>query len=326
MVQDSVLEWLLEEENPSVRYFTLTGLMGKSPKSREVRDARRSIMETGTVPHILGRQNGDGSFGIPEKFYRDKYRGTVWDLIIFAEMGADPGDERIIKACEFILKHSWEPASGGFSYDESAKTGTGLPSGVIPCLTGNMVYSLVKLGCLEDERVQRAIEWITANQRAEDSDGENRGDQYDRLKSCFGKHSCHMGAAKALKALAAIPQDKRSRAAEDKMEQLAEYFLRHHLYKKSHNLEEVSKPGWLKLGFPLMYQTDILELLGIFADLGIKDKRLDDAVDILRSKQGRDGRWKLESTSNGKMLAAIEKKGEPSKWITMKALRVLKEW
>jgi len=326
MVQDSVMQWLLEEENPSVRYFALTELLGKSSKSREVRAAKKAIMETGTVPHILSRQNRDGSFGIPEKFYRDKYKGTVWNLIIFAEMAADSEDERIKSACEFILKHSQDPASGGFSYDESAKAGTGLPGGVVPCLTGNMVFSLVKLGYLEDERVQKAIEWIAAHQRADDSEGKKTGDEYDRLKSCFGKHTCHMGAAKAFKALAAVPPGQRSRETEDKLTELAEYFLKHHLYKKSHSLEEVSRPGWLKLGFPLMYQTDILELLGIFADLGIKDKRLKDAVDILKSKQGADGRWKLESTNNGKMLAVIEKKGEPSKWITLKALKVLKEW
>lgn len=326
MVQDSVMGWLLEEENPSVRYFTLTALTGKSLKGREVSTARKAIMETGTVPRILSRQNEDGSFGEPGKFYRDKYKGTVWNLIIFAEMAADPKDGRIKKACEFILEHSWDPSSGGFSYDESAKTGTGLPSGVVPCLTGNMVYSLVKLGYLEDERVQKAIQWIAAHQRADDSDGTKRGDEYDRLKSCFGKHTCHMGAAKAFKALAAIPGGKRSREAEDKLSLLVEYFLKHHLYRKSHNLEEISKPGWLKLGFPLMYQTDILELLGIYADLGIKDERLAEAVDILRNKQGKDGKWKLESTNNGKMLVTIEKKGEPSKWITLKALKVLKEW
>lgn len=326
MVQDSVMKWLLEEENPSVRYLALTSLLGKSVKGSEAREAFRAIMETGPVPKILSRQNEDGSFGIPERFYRDKYKGTVWNLIILAELAADPKDKRIKNACEFILKHSQDPASGGFSYDYSARTGTGLPSAVIPCLTGNMVYSLIKLGYLEDERVQRAIEWITAWQRADDAEGKGpSGGIYDRYKNCFGSHTCHMGAAKALKALAAIPPEKRSKEVEEKLGQLGEYFLKHHLFKKSHSLEEVSRPGWLKLGFPLMYQTDILELLGIFADLGIKDKRLMPAVDILRGKQGEDGKWKLESTSNGKTIAAIEKKGEPSKWITLRALRVLKK-
>ena len=327
MVLDSVVEWMLEEDNPTIRYLTLTSLLGKTLKNKDVRETKKAIMEKGIVPKILNKQNEDGSFGIPEKFYRDKYKGTVWNLIILSEMSADPADKRVKSACEFLLKHSQDPSSGGFSHEASAKTGTGLPSAVIPCLTGNMVYSLIKLGYLEDERVQRAIEWIITWQRADDAEGEvQAGVMYDRFKNCFGSHTCHMGAAKALKALEAIPPEKRSGKTEEKISQLTEYFLKHHLYKKSHNLDEISRPGWLKLGFPLMYQTDILELLGIFTDLGIKDKRLCSAVDILKSKRGEDGRWKLESTSNGKMLFTIEKKGEPSKWITLRALKVLKEW
>ena len=72
-----------------------------------------------------------------------------------------------------------------------------------------------------------------------------------------------------------------------------------------------------------MYQTDILELLLIMADLGIKDKRLDDALLILRGKMPPDGRWIMETSNNGKMIADIEKKGSPSKWITLRALRIL---
>lgn len=327
MVQGSVVEWLMEENNPSVRFLTLTSLLGKSVKNKEVMEARKAIMETGIVPKILSRQNDDGSFGIPERFYRDKYKGTVWTLIILAEMAADPSDERVKSACEFILKHSLDPESGGFSYDASVKTGAGLPGCVVPCLTGNMAFSLIRLGYLEDDRVQKALGWIRLYQRTDDGEGKvPKGDFYDRYKNCFGSHTCHMGAAKALKALAAIPADKRTRETELKLGELTEYFLKHHLFKKSHSLDEISRPGWLKLGFPLMYQTDILELLGIFADLGIKDQRLSEAVDILKSKQGQDGKWKLESTSNGRMLVTIEKKGEPSKWITLRALKVLKHW
>ncbi len=73
-----------------------------------------------------------------------------------------------------------------------------------------------------------------------------------------------------------------------------------------------------------MYQTDALELLDILTKLNIKDKRMDEAVDIVIKKQDDDGRWILENTFNGKYLIDIEKKGQPSKWITLRALRVLK--
>ena len=324
MLSENVLEWLLEEENPSVRFYALTSLLGKSPDDPEVIKARTAIMTQGKVPKILSLQNADGSWGIPEKFYDLKYTGTVWTLLLLAELAADPLDPRVQKACEFILRHSQNPETSGFSHAQSAKTQTGLVSGIIPCLTGNMTYSLIRLGYLENIRVQNAMNWITKYQRADDAIGYTpEGEMYRKLYTCWGRHTCHMGVAKALKALAAVPPEKRSTETSAKIDELTEYFLIHHLYKKSHNLDEISRPGWLKPGFPLMYQTDILELLSIFDDLGIKDPRLAEAFEILKNKQGSDGKWILESSNNGKMLVTIEKKGSPSKWITLRACKVL---
>ncbi len=324
-----VLDWLLEPENPSVRYYTLRDLQPQPGHSLDLRapglqSAREAIMSQGLVPRILEKQNPDGSWAIPENFYTQKYTGTVWTLLLLAELGADPDHVQVQKACEFILGHSQNPDSGGFSFAESARNGGGLASGVIPCLTGNMTYSLIKLGYLDDLRVQRAINWIVSVQRADDGDsGKPAGEIYQRFYTCWGAHSCHMGVAKALKALAAIPADHRTPEIQAKISELAEYFLIHHLYKKSHNLSEISRPGWLRLGFPLMYQTDILELLEIFADLNLRDPRLGDAIDKLQKKRLPDGRWNLENTFNGRMNVRIEQKGEPSKWITQKALKVL---
>lgn len=320
----SIIDWLLEENNPSARYFTFTTLIKRPLEDPEVIAAKKTIMGNGIVPQILAKQNDAGSWGIPQKFYRDKYGGTVWNLLILAELAADPDDHRIKNACEFILKHSQEPVEGGFSYDESAKTGAGLASGVVPCLTGNMVYSLIKLGYLSDERVQQAINWIVKYQRADDgADQAPEGDVYARYEMCWGRHSCHMGVAKTLKALAAVPYDLRTDEQKRKIDELCEYFLSHHIYKKSHNLNETARPGWLRFGFPLMYQTDVVELLEIFADLQIKDPRLADAIKVVRTKQTKEGKWKLANSFNGKTLVDIEKKGQPSKWITLKALKIL---
>ena len=100
----------------------------------------------------------------------------------------------------------------------------------------------------------------------------------------------------------------------------------HHIYKRSHDLSKKSKPGWLRLGFPLMYQTDILEILDILTRLGVKDERMQDAMDIVVSKQDDQGRWILENTFNGRFITNIETKGKPSKWITLNAIRVLKKY
>ena len=81
---------------------------------------------------------------------------------------------------------------------------------MIPCLTGNMVFSLIRFGYLDDPRVQRGVDWITRYQRFDDGDGDPQGWPYDKFEMCWGKHTCHMGVVKALKALAEIPADRRS--------------------------------------------------------------------------------------------------------------------
>ena len=104
MLKQDQTDWLLEEDIPSVRYFTLKDLLEKPMDDSEVIKAKKQIMKTGIVPKILEKQNPEGYWFEPENFYiKRKYRGTVWNLIILAEIGADGSDKRIKKTCEFIL-------------------------------------------------------------------------------------------------------------------------------------------------------------------------------------------------------------------------------
>jgi hypothetical protein len=321
-------EWLLEDNNPSVKYYTLRDILEKTEDDAGLKEARREIMNAGPASVILAKQNEGGYWELPENFYTAKYKGTVWQLLILAELGADNTNEKIKKACEFILDNSLDGQSGGFAYSASAKTGGGRHSEVIPCLTGNVVYSLIKLGYRDDSRVQSAVKWITSYQRFDDGTQEPlKGWPYDRLKAaCFGKHTCHMGAVKAMKALSEIPEIHRSADVRIMIETGAEYILKHHIFKKSHDLNLVSKPGWLKFGFPLMYQTDALEILGILTKLGYRDDRMNEAIEKLVSKQNDKGRWLLENSFNGRFQVNIEAKSKPSKWVTLNALRVLKRF
>jgi len=305
--------------------LALRELVGKPGRSPDVQKTRKAIMTEGIVPKILSRQNPDGSWAEPGKFYRNKYKGTVWQLIILANLGADGADPRIKKACEYIFHYSQDKESGGFSVDYGVTVDGGTHSYVIPCLTGNLVWSLIRLWHLGDERLRRAIDCLARYQRFDDGEGDRpTGWPYDRFRMCYDKHSCHMGAAKALKALAEIPPTERSPDVRRAIEQGVEYFLRHHIYKKSHDLTKISKPGWVKFGFPLMYQDDVLEILEIFGRLKVKDRRLEEAVALVERKRNQEGKWILENTFNGRFVADIEQKGKPSKWITLKALKVLK--
>jgi hypothetical protein len=308
-----------------VRFSTLTSLLGAAPDDPEVAAARRDIMREGAVPRILAEQQADGHWEGPDRFYTAKYRGTVWQLLILAELGADGADERVRAGCEAVLRDAQDPDSGGFSTDRSKKAGGGLHSMVIPCLTGNLTFSLIRLGMLDDPRVQCAIDWITTYQRFDDAEGDPpTGWPYDRLEMCWGRHTCHMGAVKALKALAEVPSERRTPAVQGIIAAGAEYLLRHHVHRRSHDLGKDSRPGWRRFGFPLMYQTDALEILGILTRLGYLDERLREALDLVASRADAQGRWALQSTFNDRYIVPVETKGEPSRWITLRALEVLR--
>lgn len=317
-----VVAWLLDGD-AAMQFATRTRLLGEDPDSRACRRLRARLMRNGIVPAILATQGPDGHWAERDRFYTAKYSGTVWNLIILAELGADGTDERLRRAAEAVLADGQHPASGGFSVQRSKTAGGGLPSGVIPCLTGNLVFALVRLGMLDDPRVQAAIDWIVTYQRFDDGDGDPSGWPYDRYEMCWGRHTCSMGVVKAIKGLAEIPPGRRSAAVEATLDGAAEFMLVHHVHKRSHDLAKVSKPGWRRFGFPRMYQTDVLEILWLLTQLGYRDPRMDEALDLVCAKRGKNGRWNLDDTFNDRFSVPIETLGQPSRWVTLRALEVL---
>lgn len=317
--------WLLEAEDPALRAATLTHLLDAPDDDPDLRAARAAMATDGVVGRILAGQGPDGHWGERDAFYRDKYRGTVWQLVTLAALGADGADPRVRAGCEAILEDAQDRESGGFAYDRSRSVGGGLHSEVIPCLTGNLVWALVAFGLLDDPRVRRGVDWITTYQRFDTGDGPGpKGWPYDRYTTCWGRHTCHMGAVKALKALAAIPAERRTTDVERVLAEGTEYVLRHHVHKRCHDPSQVAKPGWLRLGFPLMYQDDVLEVLRVLTSLGVRDDRMAEAVDLVVHKADDDGRLTLEQTFNDRFCVRVEAKGRPSRWLTLEALRMLK--
>ena len=75
-----------------------------------------------------------------------------------------------------------------------------------------------------------------------------------------------------------------------------------------------------------MWNTDVLEILEILTKIGYRDSRMQDAIDVANEKRTSEGNWLLDSTFNGRVIASIERKGYPSKWVTMSAIRVLKRY
>lgn len=319
-VRTDSIEWLLEEKDPTVRYLALRDLM--RVKGKELAEAKGAIMASGPVPKILAKQQPEGHWGNAEDFYvRSKYKGTVWNLILLAELHADPEDPRVRQACESVLSWSQDRSSGGFAYMGTGEKG-GRRSAVIPCLTGNMVFSLVRLGYQEDERVRQGLDWLARYMRfsLEPMAGKEWPYVHDR---CWRDHTCRSGAVKALKALAEVPERHRSAGTRRTIEEGAEFLLSQHIFRKGPGSQETSRPDWLKLGFPLMWNTDILEILDILTRLGYQDTRMHDALNLVLSMRQPDGRWLQENRSQWKFLVPFEKRGEASKWVSLRAIRML---
>ena len=317
--------WLLEEENPSVRYFALKQILDRPEDDPDVLQAKSEIMQYGIVPEILQKQQEPVYLQTYHRFYTYKYKGLVWSLITLAELGASPAPQ-IREQCEYLLKYSQEMQDGGFSQNTAVKTGGGRITEVIPCLTGNMVWSLIRFGYIDDPRLQKGIDWLTRYMRFNDGiEDDPQVPPYDRLEMCWGRHTCHMGVVKALKALSAVPEEKRTPAVQDTIHKAAEFMLTHHIYKRSHDLNRTAKPGWLRFGFPLMYQTDVLEILDILSGLGVRDARMDDALELVVSRQDDTGRWRVGNTyASDRLLVPFGQKGDQSKWLTLRAMRILK--
>jgi hypothetical protein len=326
ILNSSTLEWLLEDNNPSVRYFTLKDLLNRPNNDGDVKEARENIMKIGVVPKILEKQKKGGYWGIHENFYiRAKYKGTSWQLITLAELGADGKDQRIGDTCKFILKNSQDPLSGAFSYLSGKDLG-GDPEKILPCLTANMVWCFIRFGYLENPRIQKAIDWILKYQRFDDKPGKPQEELPAKIwERCWRERTCHSIIVKSLKSFAEIPEIKRTQRMVDYIDNGVEHMLNHKIYKRTKPpLKRRFK--WLEYGFPLFWNIDALVVLGLLTKLGYKDERMQDAIDVMISKQNDDGKWILENTFNGRVQVGIERKGKPSKWITLNALRILKDY
>jgi len=141
--------------------------------------------------------------------------------------------------------------------------------------------------------------------------------------------TCLWGAIKALRGLATMPAAARPQGSERLMDSAAAHLLAHD-YEASRADAGVTKHGWhadwLKFGFPSFYESDLLEALDALAEAGYAD---DPAfaclLGLVLAQQDAEGRWTMGNSLNGLMHANAEAKGAPSRWLTLRALCIVKE-
>ena len=340
-VNSETIDWLLEESNPAIRYFTLTEILDKNESDGDVLEAKKKIPSVGWAKEILQSQKEDTYWESPENCYIPKWTSTVWRLLVLADLGVSGEDPRIRNACEHFLKVHNAP-SGGFSLLPYSTGVTNRQTQPHICMTGNMVRTLVKFGYGDNDRVRSAIDWLLSIQL---NDG-----GWDCFSEGARGHSSFSSTIQPLWALSEFRP--RSLKIDEALGRAVEFFLRHRLYKSDRTNTPIMI-DYTRFHYPLHYGYDVLHGLFVLTGAGIVgDNRLEDATELLISKMQEDGTWVLEGVPRGWHIPEpyhssarawrpeeneiiergwgdartfqLEEAGKPSQMITLNALRVLK--
>lgn len=324
------LSWLLEPDSSGVRYLAMRDLLGLPTNGPELCAALNAAHTEGHIATILAEMDEAGYWSKPGPGYLPKYRSTVWSVSLLAQLGASvEQDKRISQACAYLMEHTLTPG-GHFSM-------SGAPSGTIDCLQGNLCWALVELGC-DDPRLATAFEWM-----ARSVTGEGVAPLEDRQAKvryyagkcgpnfacgANNKLPCAWGAAKVMLAFSRLSVDQRTPVIEDAIEQGVDFLFSVDPAAANYPSGWSDKPSgnWWKFGFPVFYVTDLLQIVEALVALGYgNDPRLANALAIIREKQDSHGRWSLEYDYSGKTWVNFGVKKQPNKWVTLRALRVLKD-
>ncbi len=327
--RNGVLDWLLERDDPNVRYLALRDLLEAPEDDPELLAARQAAYEQGPIASILAAMNREGYWIRPGPGYNPRYRSAVWSLIALSQLGASARhDERVRRACAYLLDHAL--ADGGqFSY-------TGAPSGTIDCLQGNLCAALLSLG-YDDPRLEGAFDWMACSVTGEglapatDQEADRRyfKSNCGPLFACSYNYGrpCAWGGVKILLAFSRLPLDWRTPAIRRAIQTGLDFLLGVDPARATYPTKDGNRPSrnWWKFGFPVFYVTDLLQNVEVLLRLGhAQDPRLEPALNLIREKQDQAGRWKLEHDYSGKTWGSYGVRNQPNKWVTLRALRVLK--
>ena len=308
-MKNSVIHWLLEENQPSVRYLTLTELLDRSERDSEVKSAKRNISKVGWAYDILRTQHREGNWQSLKSLYLPKYTATNWMSLILSDLGLTMEDKRVRKAADLFFKQ-WMaiPSAENIFNDEV-------------CIVGNTARMLTRFGFADDFRVRKLFDRLVEDQKE------------DGGWHCFESATGTLDCWEALAAFSALPKSHQTRKIRNSIERGAEFYLERRLIRESRK----RYAPWYRFHYPNHYYYDILVGLDVITRLGYgSDRRLRPALDILTEKRLGSGTWVLDNVHpdlgvgaqytlrKGPTPFALEKPGKPSKWITLTALRVMK--
>jgi hypothetical protein len=312
----SVTGWLLQPSQPAVRYLALRDLVDGA-SGGDLKEARAAVVSRGWAADLLSKQKTSGHWlDKEESLYLPKYLSTNWMLLTLSDLGVTRDEPRISRACSLWMD-TYSRDDGGFDTPGSESSEH--------CLIGNTARGLIKFGYADEPRVRSALDLLVKTQKE------------DGGWHCFPSFRGTIDAWEGLSAFAAYPRQKWTRGMKAAIERGCEFYLERRMFRQGARYEP-----WFRFHFPYHYYYDLLVGLDFVTALGYADdSRLRPAVSRLKKKRREDGRWNLDAThpdrDNGGKFPSwwegrkgryhpfdLEKIGNPSKIITLRALTVLK--
>lgn len=291
-----VVDWLLEGD-PAIRWQAGRDLLHWPAELVKTQQAR--VASEGWAKRLLDLQDEDGTWG--GGLYSPKWTSTTYTLLQLRRFGL-ARHPAAARGVEILLDFGYREDGG---VDLSKTTGK-----TEDCITG-MVLSLAATYTPNDDRIAGMIGYL-ADRQLDDGGWNCIADSPDT-------HSSVHTTIGALEGLARVQ-------APGLAEPAHEFLFRHRLYK-SHRTGEVMNPVFTRFSFPPRWHYDVLRALDYFAAVDApRDERLTDAIELLQKKRNDDGTWNLQNTHKGRTFFELEKAGAPSRWNTLRAMRVLRWW
>jgi hypothetical protein len=312
---DAAIQWLLEGD-PAIRWQALRDLVG-APE-RTVARERRRVATKGWGARLLARQDASGRWAAGSSpdtgLYSPKWTSTTYTMLLLRDFGLPSKDRRARKACGPLLDRGLQP-DGGVSYGTWAQwTHRGET-----CITG-MVLSIASYFEYDDDRLDTIAQHLLEQQMPDGG--------WNYRRSSGATHSSVNTTISVLEGLRLYEVFRRRRVVTMRRTQQRgrEFLLAHRLFR-SHRTGKVIKPIFTRFVFPPRWHYDILRALDHFRSVDApRDERLADAIDVVRRTERADGRWVLDHAYPGKTYFQLERVGAPSRWNTLRALRVLGWW
>jgi hypothetical protein len=235
----------------------------------------------------------------------------MYTLLLLRSMGLAPASAQARRGVRLLLAGG-EYYDGGVTYGSWVRTAE-------TCITG-MLVGLAACFRVWDARVEELVRYLLREQM---SDG-----GWNCQKPRGATHGSFHTSILVLEGLREYEQSRPEEAGplREAQERGREFFLRHRLFR-SHRTGAVVKAAMTRFSFPPRWHYDVLRGLDYFRQCEAeRDGRLEEAIELVRHRRGEDGRWRLPSRYPGRTFFEMEPVGAPSRWNTLRALRVLKWW